>query len=120
MPTYQNVYYQKKCGFRKGTPCMGNILTIMQPAIGSTQPPIQYVPGVLSPGVKSGRVVMLITHPLLVQRLRKRGAIPPLPPKRLSWHVAVQLYFTTKQSQKKRQYNPETHTAFTDLVKALD
>jgi hypothetical protein len=29
-------------------------------------PPIQWVPGVLSPGVKRGRGVMLTTHPHLV------------------------------------------------------
>jgi hypothetical protein len=31
------------------------------------------------PGVKCGRGVMLTTHPHLVPRSRKRGAIPPLP-----------------------------------------
>jgi hypothetical protein len=33
-----------------------------------TQPPVQWVPGVLSPGVKRGRGVMLTTHPHLVPR----------------------------------------------------
>jgi hypothetical protein len=42
-----------------------------------TQPPVQWVPGVLSPEVKCGRGVMLT---LLVPRLKKRGAIPPLHP----------------------------------------
>jgi hypothetical protein len=37
-----------------------------RPALGPTQPPIQWVPGVLYPGVKSGRGVMLTTHPHLV------------------------------------------------------
>jgi hypothetical protein len=37
-------------------------------ALGPTQPPVQWVPGVLSPGVKRGRGVMLTTHPHLVPR----------------------------------------------------
>jgi hypothetical protein len=36
--------------------------------LGPTQPPVQWVPGVLSPGVKRGRGVMLFTHPHLVPR----------------------------------------------------
>jgi hypothetical protein len=33
-----------------------------------TQPPVQWVPRVLSPGVKRGRGVMLTTHRYLVPR----------------------------------------------------
>jgi hypothetical protein len=39
-------------------------------ALGPTQPPVQWVLGVLSPGVKCGRGTMLTTHPHLVPRLR--------------------------------------------------
>jgi hypothetical protein len=39
--------------------------------------------GILSPGVKPGRGVMLTTHPLLVPRLGMRGAIPPVTQMRL-------------------------------------
>jgi hypothetical protein len=42
----------------------------------SFQPPIQWVPGVLS---KSGWVVKLTTHLLLVLRSRMRGCKPPFP-----------------------------------------
>jgi hypothetical protein len=41
-----------------------------RPALGPTQSPVQWVPGVFSPGVKRGRGVMLTTHPHLVLRLR--------------------------------------------------
>jgi hypothetical protein len=41
-----------------------------RPALGLTQPLIQLVPGVLSPGVKRGRSVTLTTHPHLVLRSR--------------------------------------------------
>jgi hypothetical protein len=36
--------------------------------LGPTQPPVQWVPRVLSPGVKRGRSVTLTTHPNLVSR----------------------------------------------------
>jgi hypothetical protein len=35
-----------------------------RPALGSTQRPVQWVPGVLTPGVKHGRGVTLTTHPI--------------------------------------------------------
>ena len=38
---------------------------LSRPALGPTQPPVKWVPG-LSPGVKSGRGVTLTPHPLLV------------------------------------------------------
>ena len=47
-------------------------------ALGPTQPPVQWLPG-LSRGVKSGRGVKLTPHPLIVPRSRKSRAIPLLP-----------------------------------------
>jgi len=37
---------------------------VSRPALRPTQPPVQWVPGVLSPGVKRGRGVTLATHPI--------------------------------------------------------
>jgi len=51
---------------------------LSRPALGPTQPPVQWVPGI-SPGVKSGRGVTLTPHPLLVPWLWKNRAIPLLP-----------------------------------------
>jgi hypothetical protein len=51
---------------------------LSRPALGPTQPPVQWVPG-LSRGVKSGRGVTLIPHPLLVPWSWKSRAIPLLP-----------------------------------------
>jgi hypothetical protein len=42
------------------------LVSVCRPALRSSQPPVQRVPGVLSPGVKHGRVVTLTTHPHLV------------------------------------------------------
>ena len=47
-------------------------------ALGPTQPPVQWVPG-LSQGIKSSRCVTLTPHPLLVPWSRKSRAIPLLP-----------------------------------------
>jgi hypothetical protein len=44
------------------------VASVSGPALGPTQPPVQWVPGVLSPGVKRGRGVTLTTHPHLVPR----------------------------------------------------
>ena len=43
---------------------------LSRPALGPTQPHVQWVPG-LSRGVKSGRVVTLTPHPLLVPLVMK-------------------------------------------------
>ena len=48
---------------------------LSRPALGCTQPPVQWVQG-LSQGVKSGRGITLTTHRLLVLRSRNsRGEI---------------------------------------------
>jgi hypothetical protein len=57
-----------------------------RPALGSTQPPIQWVPGALSRGY-SGRGVKLTAHLQLVPRSRICGSIYPLPHVP-SWHNA--------------------------------
>jgi hypothetical protein len=56
--------------------------SVSRPALGPTQPPAQWVPGVLSPGVKRGRGVMLTTHPHLVLRSRMSSSYSSSPPKR--------------------------------------
>jgi hypothetical protein len=56
---------------------------VFDPQQGPTQPPIQWVPGVLSPGVTWDRGVTLTTHPHLVPRLSMsrscRLLFPPPP-----------------------------------------
>jgi len=54
---------------------LGEIFRSSKPALGPTQPPVQWVP-FLSSGVKYGRGVLLTTHTLLVPRSWKSRAIP--------------------------------------------
>jgi hypothetical protein len=44
------------------------LASLCRPDLGPTQPPVQWVPVVISPGVKRGRGVTLTTHPHLVPR----------------------------------------------------
>jgi hypothetical protein len=41
------------------------LASVSRPVLGLTQPPVQGVPGIHTQGVKRGRGVTLITHPLL-------------------------------------------------------
>jgi hypothetical protein len=52
---------------------------VSRPAPGPTQAPLQWVPGVLSPGIKRGRGVMLTTQPYLVPRLGMSRSYTPVP-----------------------------------------
>jgi hypothetical protein len=57
-----------------------------RPALGPTQPPIQWVPGALSPGVKWYGHEADHSPPSSV-KVKNCGAIPPLP-HMSSWHSA--------------------------------
>jgi hypothetical protein len=59
------------------------LASVSRPALGPTQPPVQWVPRVLSPGLKCGRDVTLTTHPHLVQRSRMCRNYTFFPPKLL-------------------------------------
>jgi hypothetical protein len=58
-------------GDRGSIPSIGKrifpLASVSRPALGPTQPPVQWVPGVLSPGLKHGRGVTLTIHPHLCQ-----------------------------------------------------
>jgi hypothetical protein len=45
-----------------------SLMYVPRPALGPTQPPVERVLGILSPGVKGGLGVTLTTHPHLVPR----------------------------------------------------
>jgi hypothetical protein len=63
------------------------LTSVSRPALGPTQPPVHWVPGVLSPGVKRGRGVTLITHLLLAQRSRMSRSYIFSPPQAPPWRV---------------------------------
>jgi hypothetical protein len=54
--------------------------SVSRPALGPTKPPVQWVPGVLSPGLKRGRGVTLTTHPHLVPRSSMSRSYTSSPP----------------------------------------
>jgi hypothetical protein len=56
--------------------------SVSRPGLWPTQPAVQWVPGVLSPGVKRDRSVTLTTHPHPVPRWRTRSSSSS-PPRRL-------------------------------------
>jgi hypothetical protein len=64
----------------------------VQAALGPTQSPVQWVPGIY-PWGKCGRGVLLITHFLLVPRLRNVRGYTSSPSMRQHWHVTGNLYF---------------------------
>jgi hypothetical protein len=58
------------------------LTSVSRLALGPTQPPIQWVLGVLSPGLKRGCGVMLTTRSHLVPRSRMGRSYTSSPPKR--------------------------------------
>jgi hypothetical protein len=59
------------------------LASVSRPALRPTQPPVQWVLGVLSPRLKRGRGVTLTTHPHLVPRSTLSRSYISSPPKRL-------------------------------------
>jgi hypothetical protein len=55
------------------------LASVSRLALGTTQPPVQWIPGCLSPGLRRGRGVMLTTHPHLVPRSRMSKRYTRLP-----------------------------------------
>jgi hypothetical protein len=70
--------------------------SVSRPALRPTQPPVQWVPGVLSPGVKRGRGVTLTTHHYLVPRSRMSRSYISSPPQAPSRRVVGMLYFYSR------------------------
>jgi hypothetical protein len=71
------------------------VTSVSRPALGSTQPPVQWVPGVLSTGLKRGRGVSLTTHPHLVPRSSTSSRHTSSPPLRLHRCAEGLLFYTS-------------------------
>jgi hypothetical protein len=59
------------------------LTSVSRPTLGPTQPPVRWVLGVFSPGLKRGRGVMLTTHHHLVPSSRMSRSYTSSPSKRL-------------------------------------
>jgi hypothetical protein len=71
------------------------LASVSRPALGPTQPPVQWVPGVLSPGVKCCRGVTLTTHSHLVPKSwMSRSYTSSLPSASMTCSGTALLYFT--------------------------
>jgi hypothetical protein len=95
-----------------------SLASVSRPALGPTQPPVQWVPGILSSGVKSGRGVTLTTHPHLVPRSwmsRSYTSSPQAPP----WRVAGQLLLRNKLLGELITWNQFYETLFLCIWPAL-
>jgi hypothetical protein len=57
-----------------------SLTSVSRTALGPTQPPVQLVPGVLSPGLKCGRCVTLTTHRHLMPKSRMSRSYTSSPP----------------------------------------
>jgi hypothetical protein len=64
----------------------------IQTGSGAHQPPVQWVPGALSWGLKRSQGVMLTMHSLLVLRLRKSRRYTSCHPNMPLWSVTGPLY----------------------------
>jgi hypothetical protein len=65
------------------------LASVLRPALGPTQPPVQWVPGVLSADVKRGRGVALTTHPIYCRGREWVRAILPLLSALNTWIVEL-------------------------------
>jgi hypothetical protein len=75
---------------------------VFRPALEPIHPPVQWLPGTLSPGSKASRSVQLTTHLHLVPRLRMSKAVSPLPCKFLLYGASTSTRTTLKRREENR------------------
>jgi hypothetical protein len=80
---------EKKCGLAEEEQIFP-LASVSRPALGPTLPAVQWVPAVLSPGLKRGQGMTLTTHTHLVRRSRMSRSYTSSPPKAPLWCVVGQ------------------------------
>jgi hypothetical protein len=81
-----------------------SLTSVSRLALWPTQPPVQWVPGVLCPGAKRGQSVTLTTHPIQCRGREWVGAKPLLPPSASMACSGTALAFYCKRKVKLSHY----------------
>jgi hypothetical protein len=97
-----------------------SLASVSRPALGPTQSPVQWVPGVLSSGLKRGRGVTLTTHPHLVPMSRMSRSYTSSPPSAYVACSGTALAFNLQNSARHfYPYCPMLVTSVTDIKKIM-
>jgi hypothetical protein len=91
-----------------------HLVSMSRPALEPTQPPVQWVTGVLSPGVNRGRGMTLTTNPPLVPRswMSRGYTSSPPAPSWVSCGTALPLHFTKKKCTRKNNNNNNNNEVY--------
>jgi hypothetical protein len=87
------------------------LASLSRPALGPTQSPVQWIPGVLSPGLRRGQGVTLTTHPHLAPRSRLSRSYTSSPPSASVACSGTAFAFSQVEGLQSKNYNQNIITA---------